>query len=482
MFERYTEKARRIVFFARYEASQFGSPYIETEHLLLGLLREDKALTNRFLRSRASVESFRKQIEGHTTTREKVSTSVDLPLSNESKRVLAYAGEEAERLTHKHIGAEHLLLGLLREEQCFAAQILIERGLQLSQVREELARQPHEAAPGQKRGTVLGELSPYVSDLVAQTQPLVSRENELDRLIELLCRLNGKNPVLVGEPGVGKRTIVGELARRVADGNVPRSLAEKAILALDLPPLRVLEKDGSWHERLDRALVAAGEDGKIFFVNRMHDRPGGISPVAPFHVTELLMRPIMAGKIQCIATSTPATFAQLQADTHWLAEYFEPIEVAPADEEAAIKVLQGIKGAYEKFHDVSYTDDAIAHAVLCANEYIKNGSLPGTAVDVIDAAGAAGQLQQGSLPEEVVEVHKRIRFITQRMEASIANHEFEKARFYSQEECKERDNLKQLREKYKLDNSPALAIGREEIEKAVSKLVGKGHHSDSRSS
>jgi len=482
MFERYTEKARRVIFFARYEASQFGSPYIESEHLLLGLLREDKALTNRFLRSHASVESIRKQIEGHTTIREKVSTSVDLPLSNDCKRVLAYAAEEAERLSHKHIGTEHLLLGLLREEKCFAAQILTERGVQLSQVREELARQPHEAAVEQKRPSVLGELRPYISDLVDQTQPLIGREKELDRLTELLCRFSGKNPVLVGELGVGKKTIVGGLARRIADGNIPQSLAGKAILVLDLPPLRVLEKDGSWYERLDRALVAAAEDGKIFFVNRMHDRPGGISRVASFHVTELLQRPIMAGKIQCIGTSTPATFAKLQADGHWLAEYFEPIEVAPANEETAIKVLHGIKGAYEKFHNISYTDDAIAHAVLCANKYIKNRSLPGTAVDVIDEAGAAAQLQQGSLPEEVAEVQKRIRFIVQRMEASIANHEFEKARFYSQEERKEQDNLKQLREKYKLNDNPALTVRREEIEKAVSKLVDNGHDSDSRSS
>src|SRR5207253_112347 len=143
MFERYTEKARRIIFFARYEASQFGSPFIETEHLLLGIVREDKTLTNRFLRSQ--VASIRKQVESHTTVREKASTSVDLPLSNESKRVLAYAAEEAERLAHKHIGPEHLLLGLLREEKCFAAQILMERDVRLSQVREELARQPHEA-------------------------------------------------------------------------------------------------------------------------------------------------------------------------------------------------------------------------------------------------------------------------------------------------------------------------------------------------
>src|ERR1700722_7205533 len=146
MFERYTEKARRVIFFARYEASQFGSPYIETEHLLLGILREDKALTNRFLRSHASVESIFKQIQEHTVIREKVSTSVDLPLSNESKRVLAYAAEESDRLGHKVIGAEHLLLGLLREEKCFAAAILLERGLKLKQVRTELASTPPESA------------------------------------------------------------------------------------------------------------------------------------------------------------------------------------------------------------------------------------------------------------------------------------------------------------------------------------------------
>src|SRR5881628_556861 len=144
MFERYTEKARRVIFFARYEASQFGSPYIETEHLLLGLLREDKQLTNRFLRSHASIESIRKQVEGRTPSREKVSTSVDLPLSQECKRVLAYAAEEAERLANKHIGTEHLLLGLLREDKSFAAEILHERGLRLSTIREELGRAQNE--------------------------------------------------------------------------------------------------------------------------------------------------------------------------------------------------------------------------------------------------------------------------------------------------------------------------------------------------
>src|SRR5437762_8730055 len=199
MFERYTEKARRVIFFARYEASQFGSPYIETEHLLLGLLREDKALTNRFLRSHASVESIRKQIEGHTTIREKVSTSVDLPLSNECQRVLAYAAEEAERLSDKHIGTEHLLLGLLREEGSFAAAILRERGLSVEAVRAELAQHSHgssqEAAAGlvAHAGTASGirieflkgdervSEAPAYSQLVPRVGEEVVFESEADR-------------------------------------------------------------------------------------------------------------------------------------------------------------------------------------------------------------------------------------------------------------------------------------------------------------
>src|SRR6202020_1812884 len=203
MFERYTEKARRVIFFARYEASQFGSPYIEPEHLLLGLLREDKALTNKFLRSHASVESIRKQIEGHTTIREKVSTSVDLPLSNECKRVLAYAAEEAERL---------------------------------STIREELARSSQEkAAPQRQRESSL--LSEFSRDLTqsamdSQLDPLVGRDAEVDRVIQILCRRTKNNPVLIGEPGVGKTAIVEGLAQRIADGEVPSFLADKRILAL----------------------------------------------------------------------------------------------------------------------------------------------------------------------------------------------------------------------------------------------------------
>src|SRR5947209_19599762 len=231
VFERYTEKARRVIFFARYEASQYGSPYIETEHLLLGLMREDKALANRFLRQQGSIESIRKEIEARITIRERISTSVEVPLSAECKRILNMAGEEAERLGVKHVGTEHLLLGILREEKCFGAEILMERGLRLSTLREELARTSGEktttARP--KETSLLAEFSRDLTQAASEgsLDPLVGREGEVERVIQILCRRTKNNPVLIGEPGVGKTAIVEGLAQRISDGDVPPFLADK---------------------------------------------------------------------------------------------------------------------------------------------------------------------------------------------------------------------------------------------------------------
>jgi ATP-dependent Clp protease ATP-binding subunit ClpC len=479
MFERYTEKARRVIFFARYEASQFGSPYIETEHLLLGLLREDKALTNRFLRSHASVESIRKQIEGHTTIREKVSTSVDLPLSNECKRVLAYAAEEAERLSHKHIGTEHLLLGLLREEKCFAAEILHERGLRLLAIREELARATQEKAPPSQRNRESSLLAEFSRDLTQaamdnQLDPLVGRDQELERVVQILCRRTKNNPVLIGEPGVGKTAIVEGLAQRISDGDVPSFLADKRVLGLDLSLIVAGTKyRGQFEERLKTIMKELMENqNSIIFIDELHTLVGAGSAEGSLDAANILKPALSRGEIQCIGATTPAEYRKSIEKDRSLERRFQAVKVPPPNEEDAVKIIMGIKDRYEKFHAVSYTDDAINFAVSHSSRYIPDRFLPDKAIDLIDEAGARVKLRQTSLPEEITEVQKRIKFIVHRMENAIANHEFEKARFYSDEERKERENLRALRDKYHLDDSTAGIVGREDIEDVVSRWTG----------
>ena len=478
MFERYTEKARRVIFFARYEASQFGSPYIETEHLLLGLLREDKALTNRFLRSHGSIESIRKQIEGRTAIREKVSTSVDLPLSQESKRVLAYAAEEAERLAHKHIGTEHLLLGLLREDKCFAAEILHERGLRLSTLREELSRlQSEKVASGRSKETsLLAEFSRDLTQSALDTQldPLIGRESELERVIQILCRRTKNNPVLIGEPGVGKTAIVEGLAQRISDGNVPSFLAEKRILALDLSLIVAGTKyRGQFEERLKNIMKELMEaQNALIFIDELHTLVGAGSAEGSLDAANILKPALSRGEIQCIGATTPAEYRKSIEKDRSLERRFQAVKVAPPNEEDTLKIIHGIKDRYEKFHAVSYEDEAVNFSVHLSNRYIPDRFLPDKAIDLIDEAGARVKLGQSSLPEEVVDVHKRIKFVVHRMENAIANHEFEKARFYSEEEQRERENLRVLQEKYNIDESAIGRVSREDIEEVVSRWTG----------
>ena len=478
MFERYTEKARRVIFFARYEASQFGSPYIESEHLLLGLIREDKALANRFLRSHAAVKSIRKQIEAHTQIREKVSTSVDLPLSHECKRVLAYAAEEAERLSHKHIGTEHLLLGLLREEKCFAAEILHERGLLLATIREELARSQSEKLLSNrpKESSLLAEFSRDLtqSAIDGALDPLIGRGNEVERVIQILCRRTKNNPVLIGEPGVGKTAIVEGLAQKIADGEVPSFLAEHRILALDLSLIVAGTKyRGQFEERLKTIMKELMENqNAIIFIDELHTLVGAGSAEGSLDAANILKPALSRGEIQCIGATTPAEFRKSIEKDRSLERRFQAVKVNPPTEEEAVQVLFGIKDRYEKFHAVAYTDEAVEAAVYTSSRYIPDRFLPDKAIDLVDEAGARVKLRQTTMPGEIAEVHKRIKFIVHRMENAIANHEFEKARFYSDEERKERENLRLLREKYNLDELTAAAVTKDDIEDVVVRWTG----------
>jgi ATP-dependent Clp protease ATP-binding subunit ClpC len=478
VLERFTEKARRVIFFARYEASQYGSPCIETEHLLLGLVREDKGLANRYLRAQGSIESIRKEIESRITIRERISTSVEVPLSAESKRILSFAAEEADRLGHKHVGTEHLLLGILREEKSFAAEILQERGLKLSALREELARSSGEKVPVNrpKETSLLAEFSRDLTQAATdgQLDPLVGRENELERAIQILCRRTKNNPVLIGEPGVGKTAIVEGLAQRIADGDVPPFLADKRILSLDLSLIVAGTKyRGQFEERLKTIMKELMESqNSIIFIDELHTLVGAGSAEGSLDAANILKPALSRGEIQCIGATTPGEYRKSVEKDRSLERRFQSVKVSAPNEEEAIRVLQGVRERYEKFHAVSYTDEAIQYAVYLSNRYIPDRFLPDKAIDLIDEAGARVKLRQAMLPDEVSEIQKRVKYNTHRMETAIANHEFEKARFYSEEERKEKEALRQLRERLKLDESSTGIVGREDIEEVVSRWTG----------
>jgi ATP-dependent Clp protease ATP-binding subunit ClpC len=462
-----------VIFFARYEASQFGSPYIETEHLLLGLLREDHDIARRVVRSGASVESIRKQIEANTPVREKVSTSVDLPLSEACKRVLFHAAEEAERLSHKHIGAGHLLLGILREKGCLAAKILQERGLRLEGARTEVGNA--ETAPTVSTRIVDDSpLSLVTRDLTEaargnELDPLIGRADSLEHLILTLCRRTRNNAVLLGEPGVGKTAIVHGLAQRIASDTVPPRLESKRLLTLDLSPIVAVA--GGSRQLEDRVFAVLKELNEaanlIIFLEDLFARAGARGRVN----TANLLKPLLTqGEVQCIAAAVPDDYRQAVQEETWIEACFNSVEVQPPDEAETLTILAGVKQRYEQFHNVLYTDEALQHAVYHSQRYIQGRCLPGKAIDLIDEVGAAVAMRAGAGPEEVTEAEKRLKFVVQRFENAIANNEFQKAKSYDEEGRKAREELQQLRAKHNLEVTSTVTL--DDIENVVSRWTG----------
>lgn len=479
MFERYTEKARRVIFFGRYEASQLGSPYIETEHLLLGIFREDRVLVHHFIRSEAVLKEIHKEIEKYADASKKGSTTVDLPLSNECKRILAYAAEEAERLSHKHLGTEHVLLGILREEKCFAAELLHQQGVRLSAAREVIMKIPAESRVPQARVSQAGlrevTLAEFGVDLTeaalnGKLPPLIGRKYELDTVIRILGRVTKANPVLIGEPGVGKKTIVNGLAHRISEADVPLHSQDKRVVTLDLAAIASgVRSRTRFEENLESILYSLQASNLVFFLDGLYT----LAQTQRFWSIVNVLRPaLQSGDIHCISSAVPAEYAKAVEAVPWLDRYFTPVQVRPLSEAEALTVLRGIKESFEKFHSVTYTDEALQYAVFHSNSYFRNQHLPEKAIDLIDEAGALVQLSQEPLPDEVLEAQKRAKFIHDRHEAALNNHEFEKARFYADELKEERQKFKELRDKHKVGEEPSMTVTRGHIEKIVAERTG----------
>ena len=480
MFERYTERARRVLFFARYEASQLGSISIETEHLLLGLIREGKGLTSRlFARSHLSLENIRKEIEGRTVFREKVSTSVEIPFSTETKRVLKHAAEEADRLIHNYIGTEHLLLGILREERSVAASILFEKGMRLTGVREDIVQLLNEktTVTRVKETPLLAEFSRDLTEAAMKNRldPLVGRRVELERVQQVLCRRTKNNAVLIGEPGVGKTAIVEGLAQRIACGDVPYFLGDKRMLALDISLIVAGTKyRGQFEERLKAIMKELTENPNIIvFIDELHTLVGAGSAEGSLDAANILKPALSRGEIRCIGATTPAEYRKYIEKDRSLERRFQAIRVDPPTEAEALEILMGVKDRYETFHHVAYTREAIEAAVSQSSRYISDRFLPDKAIDLVDEAGACAKLRDAGYSEEFSEINKNIRVAVEQMENATAQKDYERAQFFREQEVLARENLQFVREKFDVrSGGHQIEVGKAGIDEVVSQWTG----------
>ena len=480
MFERYTERARRVLFFARYEASQLGSISIETEHLLLGLIREGKGLTSRiFARSHLSLENIRKEIEGRTVFREKVSTSVEIPFSTETKRVLQHAAEEADRLLHNYIGTEHLLLGILREDRSVAASILSEKGMRLSGVREDIVQLLNEKTTltRVKETPLLAEFSRDLTEAAMKNQldPLVGRRVELERVQQVLCRRTKNNAVLIGEPGVGKTAVVEGLAQRIVCGDLPHFLADKRMLALDISLIVAGTKyRGQFEERLKAIMKELTENPNIIvFIDELHTLVGAGSAEGSLDAANILKPALSRGEIRCIGATTPSEYRKYIEKDRSLERRFQSIRVDPPSEAEALEILMGVKDRYETFHHVTYTKEAIEAAVSQSSRYISDRFLPDKAIDLVDEAGACAKLREAGYSEEFSEINKSIRVAVEQMENATAQKDYERAQFFREQEVLARENLQFVREKFDVKSGARhVEVGKTEIDEVVSKWTG----------
>ena len=476
MFERYTERAKRAIYFARHEASQLGGDAIEPEHLLLGLLRELPAAVAG--RLHISLERVRSDVQSHVLLRDTVSTSVGIPLSAESKRVLEHAREESDRMNHESVGAEHLLLGVLREPGSAAAAILARQGVRAPAVREAVALDHGRRKSGARaRETpLLAEFSRDLTQAAADgaLDPLIGRGAELDRVIQVLCRRTKNNPVLIGEPGIGKTAIVEGLAGRIAAGECPIFLADRRIVSLDISLVVAGTKyRGQFEERL-KAIIKELEESPQFivFVDELHTLVGAGSAEGSLDAANILKPALSRDGIQCIGATTPTEFRRHIERDRSLERRFQGVVVKPPSDEETLVILQGVQERYERYHHVRYTAEAIDAAVRQAQRYITDRFLPDKSVDLLDEAGSRVKLRDNRYSQEFAAIRKRIQAIRKRKDQALDNDDLERASLAQDQENTERESLALVEGRWKARDGEAPLVTRRDVDEVVAHWTG----------
>ncbi|MGZ5445025.1 MAG: ATP-dependent Clp protease ATP-binding subunit [Thermoanaerobaculia bacterium] len=475
MFEKYNEKARRALFFARYEASKLGSRVIESEHILLGVLREGEEIIKEiFSRFNVKPEQIRREVEGDRLFVDRISSSAELPLSEESKKILAYAAHEAESMLHQYVGTEHLLIGILRVESSTAARILTAKGLNVYGVREEtISILKEREADKQKKE--LPFLAEYARDLTAmahsqQFDPLIGREKEVERIIQILSRRTKNNPILLGEPGVGKTAIVEGLAQRIVDGNVPLFIANKRILSLDLSLIVAGTKyRGQFEERLKGIIKELKENQDIIiFIDEIHSLIGAGSAEGSLDAANILKPALSRGEISCIGATTIREYRRYIEKDRSLLRRFQAITVNPPTEDETLQILEGVKERYESFHKVKYSETAIKSAVFQSNRYITDRFFPDKAIDILDEAGAKVKLRRVADTQNLRRLEAETRTIVKEMKKAISDKDFEKAVFLREREIELKEEIERFKQEREIAGEEAMEVTQKDVEEIIS--------------
>ena len=478
MFEKYTERAKRVIYFARYEAGQAGSPTITPEHILIGLLRDGDAFVTKIgARFDLRIEDIREHIISSSNYIQLDSS--EIPFSEVTKIVLSIATEECNRMNHKAIGGEHILLGLLQEKSSFANKYLQQRGAKYSEIKEEaLFIHKEQTTKKKKKETpFLIEFSRNLTQLAkrGRLDPLVGREIELQRLIQILCRRVKNNPVLIGEPGVGKTAIVEGLAQRIVSGKVPNFLSDKKILALDLSSIVAGTKyRGQFEERLKAIMKELVEnDNVIIFIDELHTLVGAGSAEGSLDAAGILKPALSRGEIKCIGATTPRDYRRFIEKDRALERRFQGVKVEQPNEEEAIRIVKGIRSRYEEYHNVRYTESALRAAVLHSSRYVSDRFLPDKAIDVLDEAGARMKLRQSALPKELQKLERKLKALELKMEHAVAEKEYSLAARLRDEEMQLRIDIESNRERMRRGAAARTArVGKEVIEQIVADWTG----------
>jgi ATP-dependent Clp protease ATP-binding subunit ClpC len=482
MFNRFTERARKVIVYAKEEARRFNHDYIGTEHLLLGLIREGEGVAAAVLQKLGlDLETIRLEVEKLVQPGPQTQVLGDIPFTPRSKKALELSAEEARALGHNYIGTEHLLLGLVKEGEGMAYRVLLNLGLDLGKLRNEVMELLGSGIPGYgtqepvKTGKTPAidaygrNLNKLAKD--GKLDPVIGRKNEIERVIQILSRRTKNNPVLLGEAGIGKTAIVEGLAQLIINGDVPELLRDKTIVVLDLAMMIAGTKyRGQFEERIKAVMDELKRSGKIIlFIDEIHTLVGAGAAEGAIDAANILKPALARGEIQCIGATTLDEYRKYIEKDAALERRFQTIMVDPPSVDETIQILKGLRDKYEAHHRVKFSDESLEAAAKLSDRYISGRFLPDKAVDILDEAGASARLKAMVVPEGIKELEEKIDQLKKEKEAFIKSQDFERAAKMRDQEREVRDQLEKMRSEWtqKRDNVQ-LTIGTEDVAKVIS--------------